>query len=141
MPTFQYARSLIAQFPEEVYKKAGISTVLPHLMERLDTDKVLAVQFLRVGRVRLTFQDPKTCNDVLRTGRDFDELPVRLTPAYKRLRTTYLRDRPAEVHNDVVSSFFLEYGEVLSEEHGYFDDFPTIRNDNCLSRRFLALFE
>lgn len=141
MPTFQYVRSLIAQFQEEVYQKTGISTVLPHLIECLDTEKDLAVQCLRVGRVRLTFRDPKTCNDVLRTERDFDELPVRLTPADKRPRTAYLRDRPAEVNNDVVSSFFLEYGEVLSVGHGYFDDFPTIRNDNRLSRRFLALFE
>ena len=127
MPTFQYARSLIAQFPEDVYQNAGISThLLPHLMECLDTDKVLAVQLLRVGRVRLTFQDPEACNDVLLTGIDLDGLAVRLTGVDNRLRSAYVRDFPAEVDNDFASSFFSEYGEVLSLEHDYFDDFPTI---------------
>ena len=72
-------------------------------------------------------QDPEACNDVLRTGFDFDGLPVRLTPAHNRLRTAYLRNLPAEVDYDVVSSLFSEYDEVLYVEHGYFDDYPTIR--------------
>lgn len=95
-------------------------------MECLDTDKVLSVQLLRVGRVRLTFQDPEACNDVLLTGIDLDGLAVRLTGVDNRLRSAYARDFPAEVDNDFASSFFSEYGEVLSLEHDYFDDFPTI---------------
>ena len=95
-------------------------------MECLDTGKVLAVQLLRVGRVRLTFQDPEACNDVLLTGIDLDGLAVRLTGVNNRPRSAYVRDLPAEVDNDFASSFFSEYGEVLSLEHDYFDDFPTI---------------
>ena len=98
------------QFPEEVYQIAGISTVPSHLMGCLDTDKVLAVQFLRVGRVHLTFQEPEACNDALRIGLVFDGFPVRQTPADNRLRSAYLRDLPA----GVVSSRFSECGEVLS---------------------------
>ena len=57
MPTFQYPQSLIAQFPEEIYQNAGTSAVLPQLMKCLDVYNVLAVQFQRAGRVRLTFED------------------------------------------------------------------------------------
>ena len=138
MPTFQYPRSLITQFPEEVYQNAGISTVLAHLMECLDTDKVLAVQFLRVGRVHLSCQDPEASNDVLWTGLDFEGLPVRLTPADNRLGIAYLRHLQAEVDYDAVSSFFSEYRKVSLLEHGYFDDFPTIRNGNRLVKILLA---
>ena len=53
----------------------------------MDTDKVLAVQFLRVRQVRSSFQALEGCNDVLRTGLDYDGLSVRLTPADNRLRT------------------------------------------------------
>ena len=96
------------------------------------------MQFPRVGRVRLTFQGPESCNDVLRTGLDFDGLPVRLTPADNRLRNAYLRDLRAEVDKDVVSCSFSEYAEVLSVEHRYFDDFLTIRNGNRLVKILLA---
>ena len=61
MPSYQYPRSLVAQFPEDVYRNAGASDVLPLVMKNVDAAKVLAVQFLRAGRVRLTFQDPETC--------------------------------------------------------------------------------
>ena len=48
----------MAQFPEDVYKNAGASDVLPLVMKSLDPDKVLGVQYLRAGKVRLTFHDP-----------------------------------------------------------------------------------
>ena len=57
MPTFQYLRSLVVQFQEDVYKNVGASEILPHLMKCLDSDKILAAQFLRAGKVRLTFDD------------------------------------------------------------------------------------
>lgn len=113
LPSSTREAMMIAQFPKDVYQNAGISTVLPHLMECLDIDKVPAVQFMRDGRVRLICQDPEACNDVLWTGLDFDGLSVRLTPAHNRLRTAYLRNLPAEVDYDVVSFLFSEYGEVF----------------------------
>lgn len=117
MPTFQDPRSLIAQFPEEIYQNAGTSAVLLRLMKCIDADKVLAVQFLRAGRVRLTFEDPELCSGVLLSGLDFDGLSIRLTPADSRLGTVYLRDLPVVVYDDAVSSFFSEYGEALSIDH------------------------
>ena len=125
MPTFQYPRSLVVQFQEDVYKNVGASEILPHLMKCLDANKILAVLFLRAGKVRLTFEDPEVCSAVLRNILELEGLSVQLMPADDRLRCVHLRDLPVEVHNDVVSSFLSRYGEVLSVDHCYFDDFPS----------------
>ena len=138
MPVFQPPRSLIACFPEDVYSNAGPSTVLSQLLESLDADKVLAAQFLRSGRVRLTFCDSDTCNAVLEKGLDYDGVPLRLLPADSRLRTVYLRDLPVEIGDGVVSSSLSEYGELLSVEYGYYDAFPSLQNGNRVVKILLS---
>ena len=138
MPTFQSPRSLVVQFQEDVYKNVGASEILPHLMKCLDADKILAAQLLRAGKVRLTFEDPEVCSAVLRNGLELEGLSVQLMPADDRLRCVHLRDLPVEVDNDVVSSFLSRYGEVLSVDHCYFDDFPSLRNGNRLVKILLA---
>ena len=146
MPTFHYPRSLVVQFQEDVYKNVGASEILPHLMKCLDADKILAVQFLRAGKVRLTFEDPEVCSAVLTNGLELEGLSVQLMPADDRLRCVYIRDLPVEIDNDVVSSFLSRCGEVLSVDHCYFDDFRHCVMETgwlrfCLLRIFLALFE
>ena len=138
MPTFQYPRSLVVHFQEDVYKNVGASEILPHLMKCLDAHKILAVHFLRAGKVRLTFKDPEVCSAVLRNGLELEGLSVQLMPADDRLRCVYLRDLPFEVDNDVVSSFLLRYGEVLSVDNCYFDDFPSLCNGIRLVQNLLA---
>ena len=49
--------SLFAYFPEESYRYVGSTVVLPLLLEAVDQEKLVAVQFLRGGLVRLTFKD------------------------------------------------------------------------------------
>ena len=67
-------------------------------------DKVLAVQLLRSRRVRLTFSDSGTCDDVIEKGLDFDGAPLRLLLADGRLRTVFLRYLHIEI-SDAVGSF------------------------------------
>ena len=138
MPTFQYPRSVVVQFQEDIYKNVGATEILPHLMKCLDANKNLAVQFLRAGKVRLTFEDPEVCSAVLRSGLELEGLSVQLMPADDRLRCVNLRDLPVEVDNDVVSSFLSRYGEVPSVDHCYFDDFPSLCNGNRLVKILLA---
>ncbi|XP_044180034.1 uncharacterized protein LOC122961481 [Acropora millepora] len=137
MPSYQYPRSLVAQFPEDVYRNAGASDVLPLVMKNLDADKILAVQFLRAGRVRLTFQDSDTCSQVLKDGLDFGDFSVDLLPADDRLRTVHLRDLPVEIEEEVVFSFLGGYGEVLSVSHCFFDEYPNVRNGNRVAKVLL----
>ena len=102
-------------------------------------DKLVAVKFVRAGRVRLSFRDPEVCEEVLRSGFEFHVLPICLAPADDRLRNVYLRDLAVEIEdNEAVSSFFSDYGEVLSVDHCCFDDFPTVRNGNGLVKILLA---
>ena len=61
--------------------------------------------------MRLTFKDPEVCGEeVVRRGLHFDGLPICPAPADDRLRNVYLRDLPVEINNEVVSSFFSDYG-------------------------------
>ena len=128
----------MVQFQEDVYKNVGASEILPHLIKCLDANKILAGQFLRARTVRLTFDDPEVCTAVLRNGLELEGLSVQLTPAHDRLRSVYLRELPVEVDNNVVSSFLSRYGEVLSVDHCYFDDFPSLCNGNGLVEILLA---
>ena len=127
----------MAQFPEDVYRNAGASDVLPLVMKNLDEDKISAVQFLRAGRVRLTFHDPETCSQVLKDGLDFGDFSVDLLPADDRLRTVHLRDLPVEIEEEVVFSFLSGYGEVLSVSHCFFDEYPNVRNGNRVAKVLL----
>ena len=138
MPMYQFPCSLVALFPESVYKNAGVADVLPLVMQSLDPDKVQCVQFLRAGRVRLTFDDPESCAAVLKSGLDLGDVAVQLFPADERVRLVHLRDLPIEVSHDAVSSFFSTYGEVLSVDHCYFDEFPSVRNGNRLIKILLT---
>ena len=106
--------SLLAYFPEEVYRYVGSSVVLPQLLEAVDQEKLVAVQFLRGGLVRLTFQDTESCDEVIQRGLSFGETPIRVSHADAKVRCVHLRDLPAEVSDDDVSSFFSFFGEVLS---------------------------
>ena len=81
---------------------------------------------------------PEVCSAVLRNGLELEDLSVQLMPADDRLRCVHLRDLPVEVDNDVVSSFLSRYGKVLSVDHCYFDDFPSLRNGNRLVKILLA---
>ena len=103
MPTFQYPRSF-PRFP----------TVLPQLLECLEADKLVPVQFLRGGRVRLTFRDPEVCEEVVRGGLDFDGLPIFARRQLTIDSVMWLRDLLVVIANETVSSFFSDYGLVKS---------------------------
>ena len=128
----------MAQFTEKIYKNAGASAVLPLVLRSLDAEKVLGVQFLRGGKVRLTFEDAETCSAALKDGLDLGDVPVQLSPADDRVRIVHLRDLPVEVDHDAVSAFFATYGEVLSIDHCHFEEYPTVRNGNRVIKILLT---
>ena len=69
----------MAQFSDEIYENAGASAVLPLVMGSFDADEVRAVQFLRAGRIRVTFQDSQTCFQILEDGLHLSDMSVQLT--------------------------------------------------------------
>ena len=62
---------------------------------------------------------------------------LHLSPADTRL-LVYLRDLPTKIDDDVISTSFSEYGEVLSVSHCYYNDFPDVRNGNRLVKMLLS---
>ena len=100
MPTLQYPHS----FPRRFF------IVFPQLLECLEADKLVPVQFLRGGRVRLTFRDPEVCEEVVRGGLDFDGLPIFARRQLTIDSVMWLCDLPIEIDNETVSFFFSDYG-------------------------------
>ena len=49
-----------------------------NLLEAVDREKLVAVQFLRGGLVRLTFKDTESCDEVIQCGLSFDKKPIRV---------------------------------------------------------------
>ena len=124
--------SLLAYFPEDIYRYVGSSAVLPQWPDAVDQEKLVAVQFLRGGLVRLTWKDSKSCDDVIQRGLSFGETPIRVSHADAKIFSVHLRDLPAEISGDDVSSFFSSFGEVLSVTRSTFDGFPALYNGNCV---------
>ena len=50
--------SVILLFPSEVYLSRGVGDLCPLLVRELHASKISALQFLRRGRVRVTFHEP-----------------------------------------------------------------------------------
>lgn len=78
--------TLVVQFPDEVYRSTGESTVLPEFLKSLDVPKVRCVQFIRNGFVRVTFADAASCDSALSSGVAFrgNRLPVSPVSARSR---------------------------------------------------------
>lgn len=124
--------TLVVQFPDEVYRSTGESTVLPEFLKSLDVPKVRCVQFIRNGFVRVTFTDAASCDSALSSGVAFrgNRLPVSSVSARSRL--VYLRDLPAEVPVPFVKAAFSPYGtvhDVTAMEHS---GFPGLLNGTRL---------
>ena len=122
--------SVVLHFPDSVYANCGSSEVLPRLLEAVDAEKVTSMQFLRGGRVRLTFKDQASCDDLISTGLVFDDVHVRVVRADLRFRSVYVRDLPFEVPDDDVKTLYESYGDVRSVRRSTFANFPAIYNGN-----------
>ena len=92
-------------FPEDVYRAFSTSEVPTQLLECLPSDKVVAVQFLRGGVVRLTFKNEARLTDVLARGISFQEIKLRVVRAMSEVRILYVHYLPVEIPDDV--SFLL----------------------------------
>ena len=121
-------------FPEDVYRAFSTSEVLPQLLECLPSDKVVAVQFLRGGVVRLTFKDEASLTDVLARGISFQEIQLCVVRAMSEGRVLYVHDLPVEIPDDVVSSFLAAFGDVVHVTRSSYKDFPSVSDGHRVVR-------
>ena len=55
-----FLMSVVLHFPPSVYQKIGAAEMLPKLLESLKIEDLRCVQFLRNGRVRVSFLEKET---------------------------------------------------------------------------------
>ena len=110
----QCPRTLAVHFPSEIYRSTGASQVLPELVKSLDMPNVRAVQFMRNGVVRVTYEEPAQCDAALASGISFRGASLRVAPVDSRTRLVYVRDLPVEVPDDGLIVYLRAFGVVHS---------------------------
>lgn len=72
--------------------------------------------------MRLTFKETAFSDQFLKCGVIYHDIPMRVVRD--------LRDLPIEISDDVVSSFFLSSGKVLSVTRSKLNGFPALCDGN-----------
>ena len=132
-----FPRSLVLHFPPSVYQKIGASEILPQLLRKFEPDEVRCVQFLRGGKVRVTFRKPSAHDYWLEKGLCVKGLDVPVTRDGVKVTVLYLRDLPHEIHADDLHDFFSDYGDVLTMERSTNDDDCSVYNGNRVIKMIL----
>ncbi|KAK2568583.1 hypothetical protein P5673_006517 [Acropora cervicornis] len=131
MPTQDvFPKSVVLHFPPSVYQKTGASEMLPKLLQILQPDNLRCVQFLRGGRVRVSYREKAVRDHCLSGGMRFEDQDIPVTRDAEKVTVRYLRDLPYEVACDDVIDFLSTYGEVLTVERSVAADFPNLCNGN-----------
>ena len=74
------------------------------------------MQFLRNGRVRVSFYQEDVRDRYLSEGFRFGDQDIPVTRDGQNVTVVYICDLPYEVPSDDVVDFFSSYGEVLTVE-------------------------
>ena len=102
-------------------------------MEILNPEHLRCAQFLRCGRVRLSFRESLR-DHLLTEGLCFGDEDIPVTRHAEKLTVVYVRDLPYEVSSDDVHGFFGTFGEVLTVERSVSPDFPSFCTGNRIAK-------
>ena len=100
------------------------------MLQILQPEDLGCVQFLRGGRVRLSFREKAVRDHLLSHGLRFEDQDIPVTKDGERVTVLYIRDLPYEVTSDDVIDFFSTHGEVLTVGRSVNADFPNLCNGN-----------
>ena len=129
---------MVLHFPAEIHRTQGVSEVAPQLLRALDVQKIVSVQFLRNGRVRVTTKTSDYWDELLEGSTFlFGDVPIPVTAADQPLRSAFGRDLPVEVPDVDVKSVFQSFGVVHSVHPCFFREFPSVANG---TRRLVMSF-
>ena len=132
-----FPKSVVLHFPPNVYQKIGASEILPQLLQKFEPDEVRCVQFLRGGKVRVTFRKSSARDFWLTKLLHLKGYDVPVTRDDEKLSVLHLRDLPYEVHADDLQDFFSAYGTVLAMERSTNADFPSLCDGNRVIKMIL----
>ena len=138
MPTQDdFPKSVVLHFPPSVYQKFGAAEMIPNLLEILHVEDLRCVQFLRNGKVRVSFREKDVCGHYLVEGLRFGDHDIPVTKDGQKVTVLYIRDLPYEVPSDDLVDFFSNYGEVLTVERSVAVNFPGLCNGNRILKLIL----
>ena len=109
--------------------------MLPKLLQILRPEDLRCVQFLRSGKVRVSFREQADRDHFLSEGMRLDDQDIPVTRDAEKVTVIYIRDLPYEVASDI--DFFSTHGEVLTVERSVNADFPTLCNGNRIVKMVL----
>ena len=113
-------------FSPEIYLRRGVGELFPLLVRALHEKEIVAMQFLRGGRVRVTVRSEAYRKDLLSSKFRFENNVVPVTPADCVVKSVYVRDLPFEVSDESIVSVFSTYGKVYPVKSVYHKEFPAI---------------
>ena len=76
-----FPKSILLHFPSEIYLRRGVGELFPLLVRALQEKEMVAMQFLREGRVRVTVRSEAFREDLLLSEFRFENTVVPVTPA------------------------------------------------------------
>ena len=123
---FNFALSqALLHSPSEIYLRRGMGELLPLLVRALHEKGIVAMEFLRGGRVRVTVRSEAYREVLLSSEFRFEDTVVPVTPADCVAKSVYVRDLPFEVSDESIVSVFSTYGKVYSVKSVYHKEFPA----------------
>ena len=138
MPTQDdFPKSAVLHFPPSVYQKFGAAEMIPNLLEILHVEDLRCVQFLRNGKVRVSFREKDVRDHYLVEGLRFGDHDIPVTKDGQKVTVLYIRDLPYEVPSDDLVDFFSNHGEVLTVERSVAVNFPGLCNGNRILKLIL----
>ena len=111
--------------------------MLPKLLQILNPEDLRCVQFLRSGRVRVSFHEKADRDHFLSEGMRLDDQDIPVTRDAEKVTVLYIRDLPYEVATDDVVDFFSSFGEVLKVERSVAAETPNLCNGNRVLKMVL----
>ena len=103
-----FPKSILLHFPSEIYLRRGVGESFPLLDRALHEKEIVAMQFLRGGRVRITVRSEAYREDLLSSEFRFEDTDVPITPADCVAKSVYVRDLPFQVSDkSIVCVFYL----------------------------------
>ena len=121
-----FPRSILLHFPSEINLRRSVGELFPLLVRALYEKEIVAMQFLRGGRVRVTVRSEAYREDLLSSEFRYEDTVVPVTPADCVAKSVYVRDLPFEVSDKSIVSVFSTYGKVYSVKSVYHKEFPSI---------------
>ena len=134
-----FPKSVVLRFPPNVYQKIGAQEMFPRLLKVFKAEDLSCIQFVRGGKVRVSFREKSVRDYHLSEGVRFDGQVIPVTRDADKVAFVYLRDLPYEVADENVSDFFKTYGEVLAVERSVSAEFPSLYNGNRVIKMILKV--